>query len=62
MGGRTERTGGSAVPRGMGCGATGAAGAEVVVLSAQNQPILEYRVGDGRAQRGAAKAVITLKG
>lgn len=32
------RTGGSALPRGIGCGATGAAGA----VSAQNQPIVRY--------------------
>lgn len=33
------RTGGSALPRGIGCGATGAEGA----VSAQNQPIVNYR-------------------
>ena len=35
------RTGGSALPRGIGCGATGATGAADAV-SAQNQPIVDY--------------------
>lgn len=36
------RTGGDALPRGIGCGATGPAFATGAV-SAQNQPIVEYR-------------------
>ena len=39
----TKHTGGSMLPRGIGCGATRAAGAAGAV-SAQNQPIMKNRV------------------
>ena len=55
-----ERTGGSMLPRGIGCGATRAVGAAGAV-SAQNQPILNVCREEKSIQRRRRQKYIGLK-